>query len=215
MHTCRYSIIPVVEKEVCSSCGKKLDDAPRYSQIMKIYVRTGVNGKETCYLALGLGVPKCKKCDSKVNRTIKITSNVISYLVAIPLILVSISLSVLCDFNMIGIAILIGVCMWLFIDIMGRLYKWVENKILDRHGKYLVQPVYDILSTGVWSNSENNTWLCEDYDMGKLQWDLDVVCGDGAFCILDDREGKIVDYHDPEIMERIYFDSKKYVYDDD
>ena len=209
MSDCKYSIIPTPKKELyCSTCGKKMEGIPYYSQIDKLFTCIDSKDKMTFYVGLGLAVPKCDDCDYDVTEKIENTEKRYEYL---RWICIAAFFIIICVFrNGVFSPILIIIFILMLIIHFNR-DKLRENSITNNmtsHGMDIVKPATDFLLENGWHRTLATSDKVRDYSEGSLKLDLDKICGDGKFCILNNETGYIVDYKDYETLKEIYEGSR-------
>lgn len=215
MNYCKYSIIPTQHYPLrCSSCGKELEFIPYYTQLIELYTGINIQNGGDNYLGIGLRVPMCDECDSDISKTLIKTENrhkYVSYFLTIATV-VSFSMIPVSGFSWIAIGILILLIILLCIH--SRHGSEYQNEKMKNCGLSDVERAFEYLTQNSWTQ---NTGLIDErtnYKEDNLMMDLDKICGDGKFCILDSETGRIVDYENPVVLKDIYFGSIHTEYQD-
>lgn len=79
------------------------------------------------------------------------------------------------------------------------------EKVEDK-GYKLIEPVVEMFEDDGWGPmSDRGT--PRDYTLEDLKVDLEDICDDGEFCVLENSTGLIMDYHDEATLSKIYLNS--------
>lgn len=156
----------------------------------------------------------CDECDSDISKTLKKTENrhkYVSYFLTIATV-VSFSMIPVSGFSWITIGVFI--LMIIILCIPNHHGSEALNDKMKNCGMNDVRSAFEYLTQNGWTQ---NTGLIDErtnYKEDNLRMDLDKICGDGKYCILDSETGRIVDYENPVVLKDIYFGSIHTEYED-
>lgn len=204
MEQCYYSIIPTPEeKRVCACCGKEIDGLPNYTQIGNIYLCYEIKRDERHYLGLGLGVPMCDDCDydtteilERTNRNHNLTFKALGVAFIILLWIM--------DGESSPVVLVLGFAILAFTILHKKSKHAKENDKVKDKGLDKIMPALEKLNDKGWSQRADDSNLpVNGYNVNKFSEDLDSVCGDGAYTVLDNATGMIADYRDETTLRNI------------
>lgn len=209
MNYCRYSIIPTQQGTMsCSSCGKEIDDLPYYTQAAEFSTCIKNDDEANYYVCIGLGTPMCEDCHDKIANKLERIDDIHSYFV---LVSSAIALGIAIylwragddvPWGWFGMAIVFGLSI-LVIKSQNIIQKFINKKMKD-YGKPELRRPYEYFEKNGWIQVMNESDQHKNYTLASLGQDLDNICGDGKFCILNNETGYIVDYKDPVTLKKIY-----------
>lgn len=220
----RYSIIPAQGSCIkCSSCGREIEKLPCYTPTASFSTCIRNDDERNYYVCLGLGSPMCADCDEKIVDKASRIGTIHTWFA----------------FACFAIAIALGLYLWLLADDLASPAGWfgvaimfalmfyamksgsITDFFINSRMKVYVTPelkqAYDYFENNGWIQVENTSDPQKDYTPDSLGSDLDNICGEGKFCVLDNETGYIVDHKDPATLKEIYrgsvFFSQKYEVD--
>lgn len=210
MDYCRYSIIPTPKTSLCcSSCGKKLEDLPYYPQIIQFFTCIREDANECHHIGLGLGVPMCEDCNDNVlmqiEKSYKQSDRRLLLLWCVYFLLTLVTIRV--AFINIALGVGLFVALLFYTACHGKIKFRYINNIVKGKGQNMVDSAIDYLKNNEWRQDMSVARLRKNYSTESLKEELDGICAEGRFCLLDNQTGHIVDYHDPETMETIFQES--------
>ncbi len=208
MNYYKYAIIPTPKSNLgCSSCGKEIEGLPYYNQIVYLEKGGKIDNSADNYLGLGLRVPMCEDCDSATTDILRESENSHRYVVYILTIVIAV---LLVELKLTGWSIatliIIGIILLLIFGLrsINHIKSDSRDKKLKNHGIGHIKSAFDYLISHGWTDNASLSNDIQDYTENDLMQDLDEICRDGKFCILDSETGQIVDYKNPMTMKEIF-----------
>lgn len=211
-----YSIIPTPGSSmVCSSCGEKIEDLPEYTNLSQLFLCINRKGNKFFYIGIGIAVPMCAYCKPQVTEKIESVNKKYGCLICILALagMAMVGASRDDGFNPAVLVLgIIAICIAFGLK-QGRTSRQIDKA--REFGFDLVSQVYDEMVDKGWNPEIGKSRKTVDYGHDLLQQDLEKICRNGNFCILNNITGYIEDINDLATVGKIYDQSIYFCTDDD
>lgn len=163
--------------------------------------------KQANYIGLGLKMPMCDDCDYDASQTMEKTENRHRYVLYFMTIATAVSVGMIRVSGFSWIAIGIFILPIIILGIHNRHSTEAMNEKMKHRGMDDVESAFEYLTKNGWTQNTGLIDKSRNYAEDNLRIDLDKICGEGKYCILDSETGRIVDYENPAVLKDIYLGS--------